>query len=485
MNGFESATSLKAMLEKKEVSAREALELYLQRIERHNPELNLVVALDAERARAQARTVDDARARGEALPPLAGLPITVKDAFETEGLVTTCGIPDLRSHVPHRDAEPVARLKAAGAIVFGKTNLPMGAADWQSYNPVYGRSNNPWNVERTVGGSSGGSAGAIAAGFSALELGSDIAGSIRVPSHFCGVFGHKPSHNIIPLRGHIPPPPGLGYAPVELAVCGPIARSAADLQLALGLMAGPSDVQALGWRLALPPPRGRRLAEFRVAVFMGDETFTVDSAYRSELEAFVEDVRRAGARVTAVTPPFDSGQMHELFLRSLFAVVGSSAPQDAAAMAAAVGKDETGYAARLAPLYTPPLAAWFELRERREHLFRAFKQFFEDYDVLLCPAAVVVAFPHMTEGASHADQLSRRLSVSGRSASYFDNFAWPGVAVVANLPATAAPTGRFVGGLPAGVQVIGPYLEDYTPIAFAQAAEEAIGGFEAPPLVSR
>ena len=242
---FRPATALLAALERKETSSEELLRLYLARIERLHASVNAVVTLDADRAVAEARACDAERARGELRGPLHGLPVTVKDSFETEGLLTTSGgSPELMAHVPKRDADLVARLKAAGAVVFGKTNLSTQAMDIQTYNAAFGTTNNPWDATKTAGGSSGGSAVAMSAGLSALEAGSDLGGSIRIPSSFCGVFGHRPSFGIVPTRGHVPGPPGTLAAP-DLETAGPIARSADDLDLAMRLLAGPDDAHGV------------------------------------------------------------------------------------------------------------------------------------------------------------------------------------------------------------------------------------------------
>ena len=479
---FSSAVDLLDSLERKEIGARELLDLHLARIEMHDPTYNIVVETAVDDARTTAAAIDDARARGETVGRLGGLPMTIKDAFEVAGMTATCGLPELAGHVPGRDADAVARLRAAGAVLFGKTNVPPGAADWQTSNPVYGLTRNPWNPERTVGGSSGGSAASVAAGFTALELGSDIAGSIRVPSHFCGVFGHKPSYGTVPVRGHIPPLPG-GLLTVPLGVAGPIARCAADLELALDVLAGPNELDGTGWTLALPASRSERLAAFRVGIWLGGESYRLDDSYRQALEAFAADLRAAGVRVTDVDPPFDPDEGYDLFLRTLFAIVGAPVPAEAEALIALAVDDETGYAARLGGAMASSLGEYLGLLERREHLFRAFRTFFTDIDVLLCPAAMVVAFPHdIGDGdGPHSTQLARRLTVSGERVPYFDNFMWPSIATCSNLPATVMPTGRLVDGMPAGVQIIGPYLEDRTTLAFARLVEAELGGFTAPP----
>ncbi|MXP41145.1 amidase [Altererythrobacter soli] len=470
---FATATEQLRMLDRREVSASELLELYLDRIERLDGNYNLVVAFDRERARATAADIDLRRERGDALGPLAGLPITVKDSFEVVGMPATCGLEHLRDHRPDQDADAVARLRGAGVNVFGKTNLPAGASDWQSFNPIYGISRNPWNPDRTVGGSSGGAAGAVAAGFTSFELGSDIGGSIRIPSHFCGVFGHKPTYGLVSTRGQIPPPPGALSQP-ELGVAGPIARSADDLALVLSVLAGKT----------LAPARHEQLGDFRVGVWMGDGAYRVDGAYRGALEAYIADLRRAGASIEEVGLPVDPQESYETYLQVLFALVGAPAPQEADAFERLADQDETGMAAKLARYMRTSLGEWFELAEKREHLFRAWARFFGQYDLLVCPAVPVVAFPHMAEGSGvHSDQLFRRVTIDGEPAPYLD-FTWQGLALVANLPATVMPTGHLVDGLPTGLQIIGPHSEDLTAIRFAALAAQAAGAYLPPPALS-
>ncbi len=468
---FASATHQLRLLNAGEIGAAELLQLYLERVDRYNPDYNLVVAFDREHARERAEEIDRRRARGEQLGPLAGLPITIKDSLEVVGMPTTCGLEHLRNHRPEEDADAVALLRHAGANIFGKTNLPAGASDWQSFNPVYGISRNPWNADRTVGGSSGGAAGAVAAGFTSFELGSDIGGSIRIPAHFCGVFGHKPSYGMISVRGQIPPPPGVLHQP-ELGVVGPLARSATDIALLMNVLA-PS----------LQASRYERLEDFRVGVWMGGNAYRVDTAYREALEAYIADLRRAGARIEEVQLPVDPQDSYETYLQVLFAIVGAPAPEEADAFERLADQDETGMAAKLARYMRTSLGEWFQLAEKREHLFRAWARFFATYDLLVCPAVPVVAFPHMAEGSGvHSDQLFRRVTIDGEPAPYLD-FTWQGLALVANLPATVMPTGHLVEGLPTGLQIIGPHREDLTAIRFAELAEQEVGAFTPPPAL--
>lgn len=465
------------MLAKGEIGSVELLDLFCARIDKYNPEYNLVVSFDLERARKEAAEADRKRSAGEEEGPLAGLPMTIKECYESEGLVASCGFEFLRDHRPARDADAVAKLRQAGAIIFGKTNLPQGASDWQSFNPIYGLSRNPWDPTRSVGGSSGGSAGAIACGFSAVELGSDIGGSIRIPAHFCGVFGHKPSYSVVPMRGHIPPMPGALYE-VELGVGGPLARSASDLGLMLPILARDEK------RDLLKPPRQNRLRDFRVGVWMGEGSgYLLDDAYRAMLEGYIADLEKAGSQTQRVSLPVDPQDSNETYLQTLFSIVGASAPGESEIFASFADGDETGMAEKLSRYMASSLPQWFEMCEKRAAIIAAWARFFEDFDVLLTPQVPILAFPHMAEGSGvHSEQLSRRIIVNGREEPYLD-FTWQGIATVANLPATCMPTGRQVNGLPGGLQIIGPFMEDATVIRFAELAEQQVGGFVPPPAL--
>lgn len=482
---FRPATTLLAALEKKEASSEELLLLCLARIERLRPSVNAVVTLDADRAVAEARKRDAERARGELRGPLHGLPVTVKDSFETEGLLTTSGgSPELMGHVPARDADVVARLKAAGAVVFGKTNLSTQAMDIQTYNAAFGTTNNPWDATKTAGGSSGGSAVAMSAGLSALEVGSDLGGSIRIPSAFCGVFGHRPSFGIVPTRGHIPGPPGTLAAP-DLETAGPIARSADDLDLALRLLAGPDDAHGGAWRLVLPPPRRKGLAEYRLAAWLDDPAAPVDASLRERLEAVVDELRAAGAEVdTEARPGFALEENARLFMRVLYGSMAAGLPEGQfekiRARAAALPPEDDSFRARLAR-DTAQTHRDFDLaREARERRRAEWAEFFTRYDALLCPAFPTPAFPH-----DHAPDFARRtLAVNGVPQPYLGTLlGWPALSGLSSLPGTAAPVGFTRDGLPAGIQVVGPFLEDRTSIHVAKLVAEVSGGYVRPPGV--
>lgn len=482
---MQPATELLRLLRERKIGSLELLELQLARINRLNPALNAVVAMDVEGARHSARAADNAPA--DSRGPLHGLPITIKDAYEVIGMPATCGFPDLAKHRPSRDADAVAHLRASGAIPFGKTNVPIAAADHQSYNPVYGTTNNPWDLTRTPGGSSGGAAAAVAAGFSALELGSDIGGSIRCPAHFCGVYGHKPSYGLVPMRGHIPPAPGMLTAP-PLGVGGPIARSPADLELALDILAAPVAADALAWSVKIPPSRCERLADFRVALWADQKAYSVDRRCVDVMHGFADDLRRIGVRVDDdARPGIDVDASDDLYVDMLFSTVSAGMPEEVLAETGRAGQTfdagPRSYPSRIARAVRLTHHEFLTLRERQEQLRRSWAQFFEHYDVVLCPIMPTVAFKHDHSGAGpgHIAQYSRTHTVDGQPIPYLNGLQWPGLVTVANLPATAIPTGRQIDGLPMGLQVIGPYMQDRTPLRFAQLAAEALGGYVPPP----
>lgn len=477
---FRSAAALAGALRRRELGSRELLERYLERVERLNGGINAVVALDPERARAAAGAADAAAARGEFKGPLHGLPVTIKDTFETEGLRTTAGTKTYARHVPERNAVAVQRLVDAGAIVFGKTNTPAFAADMQSYNEVYGVTRNPWDTARTPGGSSGGAAAAVATGLAAFDLGSDIGGSIRNPAHYCGVYGHKPTFGIVPRRGHIPGPPGT-LATTDISVVGPLARSADDLELILAVIAGPLPEQAIAWRFAPPPPRRERLADYRVAAWLDDEDLPVDGAVKRTLQNAVDALRRAGARVDdQARPAMRLRDAFWAFLRLLWPVTTAGVPDEVfdrlRRSAARHASEDDSVAARFARFSTATHREWLAANEARERYRAAWQAFFAQYDVLLTPVTPVCA-----PGHDHsADMLARTISVNGKPRWYWEQTAWAGLAGMAYLPATVAPAGT-ADGLPVGVQIIGPYLEDRTPIDFARRLAEVVGGFVPPP----
>jgi amidase len=477
INPFSPATEILGRLRAGDVSSRELLESCLRRVERHNPGLNAIVTLDATRARSRADAADARRAGGGALSALHGLPATIKDSFETADLRTTCGAPVYSKHVPTVNADAVQRLEDAGTLVLGKTNVPIHAGDLQSYNVLFGATNNPWDAARTCGGSSGGATAAVAAGLTAFELGSDIGGSIRIPAHFCGVYGHKPSYAAIPLRGHIPPPPGWLSAP-DMAVAGPIARSAGDLALLLGVLAdGPV---AAGWKPVLPAPRARRLQDFRVALWLDDPAFPIDDEVSAAIDRAARALRKAGVKVDETARPgITLAENFDDYLRLLWPVTTAQLSDKAFARVQEAGRGAhpDSVHGRLARYSSAGHREWLRLDEKREVIRARWRAFFERYDVLLCPVGPVCAFAH-----DHSEDLiARTIVVNGQRRWYWEQLAWISLATLAYLPATSVPIGRSPGGLPVGMQIIGPYFEDRSCIEFAKLLAEAAGGFEPPP----
>ncbi len=474
------ASRLARALRVGEVSSRELLELFLRRIEAADPALNAVVTLDAERALALAGAADEALARGEATGPLGGLPITIKDTIETEGLRTTAGAPWLAGHVPSQDATAASRLKAAGAIVFGKTNCPLLGGDAQSTNAVFGTTGNPWALDRSPGGSSGGSAAALAAGQTALELGSDIGGSVRNPAHYCGVYGHKPSFGLIPTRGHIPPPPG-ALSPVDLAVVGPLGRAAEDLALAVDVLAGPDEANGTAWHLELPPPRGQTLGDYRVAVWLEDPACPISSAVGDVLSNAADALAEAGAAVDArLRPDFTLADAHRTYQRLLYGATTAGLANRVygalLAKAEELAPEGDGRNARYLRDGTARHRDWLAADEERASYRERWSEFFRDCDILLCPTVPTTAIRHDHSNINH-----RTIDVDDETRDYWDQIVWPGMASMAGLPATVAPVGRASDGLPVGIQIVGPYLHDRSTIDFARRLGEVVGGYKPPP----
>ncbi|MGW3290682.1 amidase [Streptomyces sp. NPDC001002] len=476
---FASATDLLAAIHRRAISSRELLDLYLARIERLNPDLNAVVTLDTDRARTGADAADEVLARGEDVGPLHGLPMTVKDTLETAGMRTTAGAAELAGHVPDRDADAVARLRSAGAVVFGKTNTATYAADAQTYNPVFGTTNNPWDPGLAPGGSSGGAATALAAGLTALELAGELSGSARYPAHCCGVFALRPSYGLLPTRGHIPRAPG-SLKSNDMVTLAPLARDARDLDLALDVLAGPTPDRAVAWRLTLPPPRSASLAGLRVGVWLDDPDCPVDSATGDVLAAAVARLGTAGARLTEVRPVDRSGH-DPLYDRLLQAAISGGVPQAVydrnRALAAGLAPEDSGPFATMLRAATQPHRDWLVADEAREQQRARWAEFFTEYDVLVCPVACTTGVPH----DQNPDLAARRITVDGRPRPYWDLIRWTSPATLAGLPAASVPVGLTHDGLPVGLQVVGPYLEDRTVTRVADLLARLTGGFRRPP----
>jgi len=478
---FLPAHELARRIRRQQVSALELLDGYLARIARLGGAINALPVLDAERARDRARAADAALARGELWGPLHGVPMTVKESFNVAGLPTTFGFEAQRHNTATRNAVTVQRLLDAGAVVFGKSNVPVSLADWQSFNPVYGTTNNPWDVTRTPGGSSGGSAAALAAGFTALELGSDIGASIRNPAHYCGVWGHKPSWGVVPLAGHELAPSACADS-FDIAAAGPLARSAYDLALAMDILTTPLQAVTplgrvpLAWRDRGTPPQ-----RCRVAVLVDDAEAEVDASVQAALRDLVAFLRHEGVAVTEGARPVASAEAHAVYLHLLRAATG--AQYDDAAYAAAQARardyaaDDRSYPARHFRGNASSHRDWVLMDERRAALRNQWAAFFEQHDLLICPVATTPAFVQNQQG----ERWQRLIPVNGGLQPTTTALYWAGYPGIVGLPATAVPLGLSAEGLPIGAQIVGPAYADPECLRFAQWLERAYRAFVPPP----
>ena len=454
----------------KRISAVELLEAAIARHQAVKAQLNAVVATDLTAARERARIVDERRMAGEPLGPFAGLPMTIKDTFDVEGLPASAGVKELLGRTAH-DAEVVARVRSAGAIPWGKTNVPVMAGDWQSFNPVYGATNNPWDVTRVPGGSSGGAAAALSVGITAFEIGSDIGGSLRVPASFCGVLSHKPTWGLVPQAGHVPPAPG-SYASRDLNVVGPMARSARDLRLLLSVIAqGP----------IAPKAQPAALRGLKVGLWIDEPSFALDPEVKAVIEAFAARLMGEGAEVAAVRP-VNAPALSEAYMTLLASVVGADLPpkmqagmqrmRGLAKLAMRFGAGSGSWAGQVLA-YAATHAEWLVAHETRERLAAQMRQSFEKRDVIIAPIAPVVAFPH-----DHRPLPKRMLKQSdGKVIPYFSMLNWIAAPTALGLPATALPVGRARSGLPVGVQIIGSHGGDSRTLAVAEGIEEVFGAY--------
>ena len=455
------------------VSSRELLEAALTRVDNLDGPINAVVTLDAERALIAADEADQAVARGDQLGPLHGVPITIKDSFQTEGVITTSGSPDLADFVPDRDATPVARYKEAGAVVFGKTNLPIWAGDLQSYNKVYGTTANPYDIECTPGGSSGGSSAALAAGYTPLELGSDIGGSMLTPCHWSGVCGHKPSYGVVSALGQIPGMPGT-LSQADIAVAGPMARDVDDLEMALDLLAGPDSWNQLAYSLTLPAPRHKQVKDFRVAVWIDEETAPISDAYRTLLLGAAAAFEGAGAHVDyEARPGFTFEKAVDTYNHLLSAAEAATWTLSEIEEHAASNEEPQG---ELGIAYASMRhREWLSWHERRMQQRNRWQQFFESFDVVLMPFTFTEAIRH-----DHSSPFTgRTVQVDEQQRPYTDQLKWVGLTGVSWLPSTVVPIGQ-INSKPVGVQIAGPFLEDRTTLAAGRFLQEALGGFQKP-----
>ena len=476
---FCSAKQLAADIRRRKIGCLEALDLYLARMERFNGTLNAIVVTDVEGARRRARQADAALRKGKPWGPFHGVPMTIKESYDVAGMPTTWGLPALKDNIAPRNALAVDRLLDAGVVLFGKTNVPAWLADYQSYNEVYGTTNNPWDVSRSPGGSSGGSAAALAAGLTGFEAGSDIGSSIRNPAHYCGVFGHKPTFGIVPPRGQALPG---RVAQGDISVIGPMARSAEDLAIGLSVMAGPDEIDGAGSRLALPAPRRTALREFKVAVVLDDPAAEVDREVQARLQALADFLAKRKAKVSLTArPAIDTAEAHRTYIFLLRAATAGRQTAEEFARNAEIARglapDDQRYYAWTMRANTASHRDWLAANETRHQMRWRWAEFFREWDLLLCPVASSAAFPHDHAGERH----ERMITVNGKRVLCVDQLFWAGYGGMAYLPATAAPIGFTPGGLPVGVQIIGPQYGDRTCIELARLLEREFQPFVPPP----
>lgn len=470
---FVSLTQAAEAVREGRVTSLELTEHMVQRIERFNPALNAIVTFTKAEAITRAKEADEALARGEIWGPLHGVPVTIKDCFEVAGVRTTAGATRFKDNIPQEDATTVARLKDAGAVILGKTNVPPYAGDWQTFNEIFGTTNNPWNLELTPGGSTGGGAASVAAGLSYLSLGSDIGGSIRVPSIFCGLYGHKPTLNLLPYRGHIP----RKQTPI-LTVAGPIARSPEDLKLALEVMGGPEPEEAIAYNWSLPPARRRSLSEYRLGYVLDHPFCPLSGEVRDAVQGAIEKLEGKVSSLVEGWPPgvdpvrqytayrFFHGSFYASFLKD----------EEFDGLRERAKNQDGNREAFMALAWTAPQKVYQKALAERVEARAAWQRYFETFDAFILPASFTTAFPH-----DHSlPQYQRKISTPEGPRNYEDLYFWITFATYNGLPATVAPIGTSSSNLPIGIQIIGPYLEDATPIDVAARTRELFGGFKPP-----
>lgn len=474
---FETATRLSRAIRAGRLSSVDATKAHLKRIADLNEPLNALVVVDGERALKAARAADRARAgaNGAKLGALHGVPITIKEAFDVAGLATTSSHPPLKDNIAREDASLVARLRAAGAVILGKTNVPELCADFQTDSPLFGTTKNAWDPRRTAGGSTGGGGVAVAARLTPLELGSDIGGSVRNPAHYNGIFSLKPTESLVPAHGHVPDLPGRPRTTRAMGVFGPLARSVDDLELALRIIAGPDGREAEAPPMPLGKASLRSPKDLRIAVLESNPLVKVSADTAAVLQATVKLLTKAGAKVKRAEPKgldwqqawddwcdlffYQSRALMPLSEREVdFGREGSSNPSARSA-------------ARTARL---DLAAYFAVLDRRDRLLRQCETFLEDFDAWLMPVMPDAAFIRQSQ--------NKPLEIDGVGHPYF--FAGTSYNFLANLtgqPSVVLPCGFSREGLPIGLQLTGRKWRDIALLGVARAVETLLPPCPVPP----
>lgn len=480
---FQTVHQLIEQIKNRTVTSAELLDAVIQQAETYNGKLNAIVTWHYDEAREKAKKYDELAEKGNFVGPLHGLPITVKDTFETKGIRTTAGSPKLVDHIPSENALAIERLEQAGAIIYGKTNTPTFAADIQTNNPVFGCTNNPWDIRRTCGGSSGGSAVSTAMGFSAFEIGSDIGGSLRIPASFCGVYTIKPSYGIIPTTGLLSTF-HRNFNARDISCIGPFSRSAEDLPLLLDVLAGPTSMEAAGWQLNMPK-QTKPLKDYRVAAWLDDDYCRVDNEVAAQLQTTVEKLRHEGVKIDFnARPDFTLEEATDIYVQCLAATAVGDTPDEALEQRRATihqypEKSKQGLAYRAVQYSLMDAKQVAKAKEAQARLRSLWQTFFKQYDILLCPVSPTAAFKHIDTNANFFETIP----INGEQRDYAQMWVWIGaLAGVAYLPAVSAPVGTTASGLPVGLQIIAPYMHDYSAIDFAHQLEKVSGGYEIPPM---
>jgi amidase len=472
---YATARQMLADLQARRVSARELLEAHVARRDALHAKMNAVIETDLDRARKDAAAIDEARAKGASLGPLAGLPMTIKDGYDVEHMPATSGFPPFANRPKGcADAELVARARAAGAVIWGKTNVPLLLSDFQSYNAIYGTTNNPYDVTRVPGGSSGGAAAALATGMTPLEIGSDIGGSLRHPANFCGVVSLKPTWGALPMRGHVPPPPGID-AEVDLGVGGPMARSVGDLKLLWSVLSKTKEA-------APRPVKGAR-----VAIWDEDPLLPLAQDVKDAVARAGDALSKAGAHVERIKAPVDFDTLMTTYMWLLASIIGAGLPEPVLkemekTREADLAAVEAGAHPWSPELYRLGSTARVDEVKRaqaaRQSLKGRMEVFFKGHDAIVMPIAPVTAFKH-----DHSEPFNARtIAESGLTIPYVTMLGWISLATALHLPALAVQAGRTKSGMPVGVQIVGPLNGEARLFDFAHAVEEGTGGFRPPPL---
>lgn len=476
---FKSALELGRMLRARKISSRELLAECLAQYAMHNGTINAVIFTDTARAQKAAAAADRRLKKGTAISPFDGVPMTIKESFDWVGTPSTWGDPALKENIASKDAVALTRMTDAGAVLYGKTNVPLALSDWQSFNAIYGTTNNPWDVTRTPGGSSGGAAAALATGMSALEVGSDIGASIRNPAHYCGVFGHKPTYGVVPYRGHLMP----GSVSIsDITVAGPLARSATDLKVMMNVLVGSEGIEQRGVTFTLPKVSQKSFKDFRVAIKLSSPVSEVDQSYQDLLLSLGQFLKKKTRKLSwEAAPDFDDAEAYENYITLLRSTatkrMGDAEIEAAAVKAKGFDTDDKSYVAMMARAFGLSHGGWLRANERRHQMRYIWDAFFDEWDVLLCPCAASAAWPHDQVGERH----ERLIPVNGKLVSTVDQRFWAGYSCNFFLPSTVAPLGLTPEGLPCGVQIITREYGDYTSLRFAELLEKEWRGFVVPP----